>query len=59
MGLTHTDALLNLQAGGAELAASGVSYVTNQDGSRTYLGCRASGNGLGGSTSTEAWHAHR
>ena len=37
IGLTHTDALLNLQANGAELAASGVTHVTNQDGSRTYL----------------------
>jgi hypothetical protein len=37
IGLTHTDALLNLQASGAELAASGVTHVTNPDGSRTYL----------------------
>ena len=37
IGMTHTDALLNLQANGAELAASGVTHVTNQDGSRTYL----------------------
>ena len=37
IALTHTDALLNLQAGGAELAASGVTFVTNLDGSRTYL----------------------
>ncbi|MEY3447252.1 MAG: hypothetical protein RIR45_2007 [Pseudomonadota bacterium] len=37
IALTHTDALLNLQAGGAQLAASGVTFVTNQDGSRTYL----------------------
>ncbi|MBK7052952.1 MAG: tandem-95 repeat protein [Rhodoferax sp.] len=37
IGLTHTDALLNLQASGAELAASGVTHVTNADGSRTYL----------------------
>ena len=37
IALTHTDALLNLQAGGAELAASGVTFVPNLDGSRTYL----------------------
>ncbi len=37
VGLTHTDALLNLQAGGAELAASGVTHITHPDGSRTYL----------------------
>ncbi len=37
MGLTYTDALLNLQANGAELAANGVTHITNQDGSRTYL----------------------
>ena len=29
--------MLNLQANGAELAASGVTFVTNLDGSRTYL----------------------
>jgi hypothetical protein len=37
IGLSHTDALLNLQASGAELAAQGVSHITNADGSRTYL----------------------
>ena len=37
IALTRTDALLNLQANGAELAASGVTFVTNLDGSRTYL----------------------
>lgn len=41
LALSHTDALLNLQAGGAhglaELAAQGVTHVTHADGSRTYL----------------------
>ena len=37
IGLTHSDALLNLQADGSEFAATGVSHVTNPDGSRTYL----------------------
>ena len=43
LALSHTDALLNLQAGQggtgslAELAAQGVSHVTHPDGSRTYL----------------------
>jgi hypothetical protein len=37
IGLSHTDALLNLQASGAELAAQGVSHITHADGSRTYL----------------------
>jgi hypothetical protein len=40
LALSHTDALLNLQAGSnglAELAAQGVTHVTHLDGSRTYL----------------------
>ncbi|MGV8934697.1 MAG: Ig-like domain-containing protein, partial [Gallionellaceae bacterium] len=36
LSLTHTDAFLNLQADGTETAASGVTRVTNADGSRTY-----------------------
>lgn len=34
--LTHSDAMLNLQADGTETAASSVTRVTNPDGSRTY-----------------------
>ena len=37
---SHTDALLNLQAGNnglAELVAQGVTHVTHADGSRTYV----------------------
>ena len=37
IGMTGTDALLNLQANGAELAAQGVTHVINADGSRTYV----------------------
>lgn len=44
LALSHTDALLNLQAGGnglaaelVERAAQGVTHVTHLDGSRTYL----------------------
>jgi hypothetical protein len=37
IGLSRTDALLNLQAKGTESAAQGVSHITNADGSRTYL----------------------
>ncbi|MCX7258147.1 MAG: Ig-like domain-containing protein, partial [Polaromonas sp.] len=37
IALSRTDALLNIQASGAELAAQGVTHVTNPDGSRTYL----------------------
>ena len=37
IGLSRTDALLNLQAKGTEHAAQGVSHITNADGSRTYL----------------------
>jgi hypothetical protein len=36
LSLTHTDAFLNLQADGTETLASGVTVVTNPDGSRTY-----------------------
>ncbi|UUZ69422.1 matrixin family metalloprotease [Polaromonas sp. P2-4] len=36
IGLTHTDAMLNLQANGSELAAQGVTHIVNPDGSRTY-----------------------
>ena len=36
-GLTHNDAFLNLQADGSEYKASGVTTVTNPDGSRTVL----------------------
>ncbi|MCX7149090.1 MAG: matrixin family metalloprotease, partial [Rhodocyclales bacterium] len=36
-GLTHNDAFLNLQAGGSEHAASGITSIRNADGSRTYL----------------------
>ena len=35
IGLTRTDALLNIQANGAELKATGVTSVVNADGSRT------------------------
>ena len=37
IGLSRTDALLNLQANGNELKATGVTSVTNADGSRTYV----------------------
>ncbi|HNL13850.1 MAG TPA: tandem-95 repeat protein [Accumulibacter sp.] len=37
IGLTHSDALLNRQASGAEHLASGVTSVVNADGSRTYV----------------------
>jgi hypothetical protein len=37
IAMTRTDALLNLQANGAELAAQGVTHVVNADGSRTYV----------------------
>lgn len=37
IGLTRTDALLNLQANGNELKATGVTSVINTDGSRTYI----------------------
>lgn len=37
IGLTRTDALLNIQANGAELKATGVTSVINADGSRTYV----------------------
>jgi len=40
IGLTHSDSLLNLQAGNsglAQLAAQGVTHTTRADGSRTYL----------------------
>ena len=37
IGLTRTDALLNIQANGAELKATGVTSVINPDGSRTYV----------------------
>jgi hypothetical protein len=36
-GLTHNDAILNLQADGTEYTASGVTTVRNADGSRTVL----------------------
>ncbi len=36
-GLTHNDAILNRQADGSEHDVSGISVVTNADGSRTYL----------------------
>lgn len=35
-GLTHSDALLNRQANGAESTASGIDVVVNADGSRSY-----------------------
>jgi Bacterial Ig domain/Matrixin len=35
-GLTHSDAFLNLQADGTEHTSSGVTRITNPDGSRTY-----------------------
>lgn len=37
IGLTRTDALLNIQANGAELKATGVTSVINPDGSLTYV----------------------
>jgi hypothetical protein len=37
IGMTHTDAMLNLQANGNELAAQGVTHLNNPDGSRTYV----------------------
>ena len=37
IGLSRTDALLNLQANGNELKATGVTSVINTDGSRTYI----------------------
>ena len=37
IGLTRTDALLNIQANGNELKATGVTNVINADGSRTYV----------------------
>jgi hypothetical protein len=37
LALSRTDALLNIQASGAELAAQGVTHLTNADGSRTYV----------------------
>ena len=37
IGLTRTDALLNIQANGNELKATGVTSVINADGSRTYV----------------------
>ena len=37
LSLTRTDALLNIQANGAELKATGVTSVINPDGSRTYV----------------------
>ncbi|HZX33542.1 MAG TPA: Ig-like domain-containing protein [Rhodocyclaceae bacterium] len=36
-GLSHNDAVLNLQADGSEHAAGAVTSVRNADGSRTYL----------------------
>ncbi|MBZ0093948.1 MAG: cadherin-like domain-containing protein [Sulfuricella sp.] len=36
-GLTHNDAILNLQANGAEHKASGITRIDNPDGSHTYL----------------------
>lgn len=36
-GLSHNDAILNLQANGAEHKASGITRIDNPDGSRTYL----------------------
>ncbi len=36
-GLTHNDAILNLQADGTEHKASGITHLDNPDGSRTYL----------------------
>lgn len=36
-GLTKNDAILNRQANGAEVKASGINVVVNADGSRTYL----------------------
>lgn len=36
LSLSHTDALLNLQANGTETVAANVTRVTNPDGSRTY-----------------------
>jgi|CXWL01.1.fsa_nt_gi hypothetical protein len=35
-GLTHSDAFLNLQGDGTEHTSSGVTRITNPDGSRTY-----------------------
>ena len=37
IGLTRTDALLNIQANGNELKATGVTSDINADGSRTYV----------------------
>ena len=37
IGLTRTDALLNIQTNGNELKATGVTSVVNTDGSRTYV----------------------
>ncbi|MFT5960936.1 MAG: VCBS repeat-containing protein, partial [Burkholderiaceae bacterium] len=37
IGLSHSDALLNLQANGTELASQGVTHIVNPNGSRTYL----------------------
>ena len=37
IGLSRTDVLLNIQANGAELKATGVTSVINLDGSRTYV----------------------
>jgi VCBS repeat-containing protein len=36
-GLTHNDAILNLQTDGSEHKASGITRLDNADGSRTYL----------------------
>ena len=37
INMTRTDALINIQANGAELKATGVTSVINADGSRTYV----------------------
>ena len=37
IGLTRTDAVINLQTDGAEFKAQNISRITNADGSRTYL----------------------
>ncbi|MFA6445496.1 MAG: matrixin family metalloprotease [Sterolibacterium sp.] len=36
IGLTHSDALLNLQADGSEFVGQGITSTANADGSRTY-----------------------
>lgn len=37
IGLSHTDALLNLQGDGHMFLGQNVSFITNADGSRTYI----------------------